>query len=45
MAILMISRSRGGYIGFIILEIDKEPGYPNTSGYADVIESKCLSIS
>ena len=35
MAILMISRTRGGHIGLIFWEIDKEPGLPNTSGYAD----------
>ena len=35
MAILMISRSCGGHIGFMFLEIDKERGPPNTSGYAD----------
>ena len=32
---LMISRCRGGHIGFIFLEIDKLPGTSNTSGYAD----------
>ena len=31
----MISRCRGGHIGFILLEIDMGPGPPNTSGYAD----------
>ena len=35
MAILMISRSRGRHIGFIFLEIEKGPGPPITSGYAD----------
>ena len=35
MAILMISRSRGGHIGFIFGEFDKGPGPLITSGYAD----------
>ena len=33
MAILMISSSRGGHIGFLLIE--KGPGPPSTSGYAD----------
>ena len=35
MAILTISRSRGGHIGLFFLEIDKWPGPPNTSSDAD----------
>ena len=46
MAILMISRSRGGHIGFMFLEIDKEPGHANTSGYTDGHRVQiCVSIS
>ena len=33
MAILMISSIRGGHIGFFLIE--KGPGPPSTSGYAD----------
>ena len=35
MAILMISWSRGRNIGFIFCDIEKGPGLPITSGYAD----------
>ena len=33
MAILMNSSSRGGHIGFVLIE--KGPGPPSASGYAD----------
>ena len=44
MVILMISRCRGGHIGFIFLEIDKLPGTSNTSGYADGHRFRCMSL-
>ena len=34
-AILMLSCSRGGHIGFSLLEIIRGPGPPSTYGYAD----------
>ena len=34
-AIVMISWSRGGHIGFIFWEIDWGPGPPMTSGYTE----------
>ncbi len=34
-AILMLSWSRVGHIGFSLLDIIKGPGPPSTSGYAD----------